>query len=215
MRHDRAVPMIHSLALVHGVTLRWPPDRRYLVLRRRWLAVLMVLPSVAACTGSSGGGHHRDRVAETTHPLPALWPAAQQVVRHAVDVPVPSMVAVVTGKAADRPAVEVATSTLRGLGARKVTVAADPPRSAALTVYVGGPAENARTAAALGQLKAAGTGGLPAEGYVLASGRNGDGGTVVLAGADPDGTFHAAQTLHQLAAGGFLPGVVLRDWPAM
>jgi hypothetical protein len=154
-------------------------------------------------------------VAETTHPLPALWPAAQQVVRHTVDVPVPSTVAVVTGKAADRPAVDVVTSTLRGLGARKISVMADPPRSAALTVYVGGPAENARTAAALGQLKAADPGGLPAEGYVLASGRNGDGGTVALAGADPDGTFHAAQTLRQLAAGGFLPGVVLRDWPAM
>ena len=44
-------------------------------------------------------------------------------------------------------------------------------------------------------------GDLPAEGYALASRAAPDGGSVVLAGRDRDGTYYAAQTFRQLALG--------------
>ncbi|PGH47518.1 beta-N-acetylglucosaminidase domain-containing protein [Streptomyces sp. Ru87] len=75
----------------------------------------------------------------------------------------------------------------------------------------------------LRSLGADGPRGLPAEGYVLASGRAPGlpGAQVVLAGADAPGTYYAAQTFRQLLAprgGGdgrpVLPAVTVRDWPS-
>ena len=86
-------------------------------------------------------------------------------------------------------------------------------------MWVGGPAENGGSAAALDALAIRGPNGLSAEGYVLGIGRGSDARLrVVLAGADPTGTFYAAQTLRQLVVsqGGrdLLPGIWIRDWPA-
>ncbi|MFA6451621.1 MAG: family 20 glycosylhydrolase, partial [bacterium] len=53
------------------------------------------------------------------------------------------------------------------------------------------------------------------EGYALSVGGNG----ILLAGADPDGTFYAVQTLRQMvrserAGGGQLPKLLINDWPS-
>nr|WP_269204566.1 beta-N-acetylglucosaminidase domain-containing protein [Motilibacter deserti] len=84
-----------------------------------------------------------------------------------------------------------------------------------VTFYLDGPGAGA----ALQRMGTQGPAGLPSGGYVLASGRDGKGWSVVLAGVDADGTFHAVQTLEQLlpAAAGTtrtrLRGVTIRDWP--
>ncbi|MET9296640.1 beta-N-acetylglucosaminidase domain-containing protein [Streptomyces sp. NPDC003077] len=89
-----------------------------------------------------------------------------------------------------------------------------------LVVHVGGPAELAASAGALAGLGVSGPQGLPAGGYVLAAGRGADGtDRIVLSGADPAGTYYAAQSLRQVLPradrpGARLPGVVVRDRPA-
>ncbi|WP_060888202.1 beta-N-acetylglucosaminidase domain-containing protein, partial [Streptomyces caniscabiei] len=73
--------------------------------------------------------------------------------------------------------------------------------------------ENPATRGALRRLGAGSPAGLPAEGYVLASGRSSGRALLALSGTDTTGTFYAAQTLRQLLAGGRLPEVTVRDWP--
>ncbi|GAA0585074.1 beta-N-acetylhexosaminidase [Kribbella sandramycini] len=73
------------------------------------------------------------------------------------------------------------------------------------TIWLGGSDE------ALARLGAEPARGLPAEGYVVAIGP----GDIVLHGADPRGTFYAAQTFAQLVDGNELPELELRDAPAL
>jgi hyaluronoglucosaminidase len=61
---------------------------------------------------------------------------------------------------------------------------------------------------------------LGAEGYLLAAGRGDDGrGHIVIDGADVDGIFYGAHTVRQLVqkqtGHDSMPGVEVRDWPAM
>jgi YVTN family beta-propeller protein len=86
--------------------------------------------------------------------------------------------------------------------------------AAGLTVYVGGPGENPATKGALKRLGVRFPAGLPAEGYVLASGRHAGRALLALSGTDITGTFYAAQTLRQLLTGKRLPEVTVRDWPS-
>ncbi|HEY8979029.1 MAG TPA: beta-N-acetylglucosaminidase domain-containing protein, partial [Streptomyces sp.] len=144
--------------------------------------------------------------------LPQVWPTPQNLTPGRAARAVPSRVVEVVGEHTDPAARRLVETVLRKAGAdRFVTVpAGTPPPPAALTVYLGGPAENPDTARALRRLHAPSPTGLPAEGYVLASGR----GTLALAGAGTAGTFYAAQTLRQLLTGRRLPDVTVRDWPA-
>lgn len=54
-----------------------------------------------------------------------------------------------------------------------------------------------------------------AEGYAIASQAIGGSWVITLAGHDADGVFHAAQTFRQLARTGTIPGLTIRDHPAM
>ncbi|GAA3040056.1 hypothetical protein GCM10020229_59000 [Kitasatospora albolonga] len=169
---------------------------------------------------------------------PQLFPQPQQLTSGGQPVAVPATVQLVAAEKADGPAVDLLRSLLTSAGATEITPLPGPPEHPApgsLTVYVGGPAELAGGAAdrALRELaQAAGRkdtealsfDGLPAGGYLLAAGQvpgeGGPHGTVVLAGVDADGTYHAAQSLRQLLApaadgrGFAFPGVTVRDWPS-
>ncbi|MDX3383949.1 beta-N-acetylglucosaminidase domain-containing protein [Streptomyces niveiscabiei] len=144
-------------------------------------------------------------------PRPQVWPTPQHMTVGRGSVTVPRRVVEVLGEKTDPSARRVVEAALRDAGADEiVTVAAGHlPPPAALTVYVGGPTENADTARALRHLHAPAPTGLPAEGYVLASGRR----TLALSGVDTTGTFYAAQTLRQLLTGRQLPDVTVKDWP--
>ena len=85
-----------------------------------------------------------------------------------------------------------------------------------LTVSVGSLADPETVATLAGVGLAVVPADLGDEGYALAAFRQSDGhDRVVLAGAGPDGTFYAAQTLRQLAGDGVVAGVGVIDHPAM
>ncbi|MFM9582930.1 MULTISPECIES: beta-N-acetylglucosaminidase domain-containing protein [Streptomyces] len=147
--------------------------------------------------------------------VPEVWPTPRQIEGDGRRLTVPDRVVEVVGPGTDPSAREVVEAALRAAGAdRIVTVPAGKrPPAAGLTVYVGGPDENPATRGALRRLGAGSPAGLPAEGYVLASGRSSGRALLALSGTDTTGTFYAAQTLRQLLAGGRLPEVTVRDWP--
>ncbi|WP_086796708.1 beta-N-acetylglucosaminidase domain-containing protein [Streptomyces caniscabiei] len=147
--------------------------------------------------------------------VPEVWPTPRQIEGDGRRITVPDRVVEVIGPDTDPSAREVVEAALRSAGAdRIVTVPAGKrPPAAVLTVYVGGPDENPATRGALRRLGAGSPAGLPAEGYVLASGRSSGRALLALSGTDTTGTFYAAQTLRQLLTGKQLPEVTVRDWP--
>jgi hyaluronoglucosaminidase len=127
---------------------------------------------------------------------------------------------VVTTAETDSAAATAVDQVLRSWGVgdiRHTTDGSDP--GTPVTIWVGGPQENPSSAQALNALGVAGPQGLPAEGYVLASGRDSDDrARIVLSGTDGTGTFYAAQSLRQIisqhAGVAQVAGVSVRDWPS-
>ncbi|MET9737676.1 beta-N-acetylglucosaminidase domain-containing protein [Streptomyces sp. NPDC006422] len=128
-------------------------------------------------------------------------------------------VTLVTGAKSDPAAVKVTAAALKAAGAQRVTTSRKAPSgSGSLAVFVGGPSENPASAGALDSLGTEGPDGIADEGYVLALGGKGA-GRIVLSGADPTGTYYAAQSLrqvlpHRTAPGATVRGLAVRDWPA-
>jgi hyaluronoglucosaminidase len=137
--------------------------------------------------------------------VPAVWPTPQRETVGRGGSALPGTVREVVGSGADPAAVAALNSVLRGDGVRHIGAGA-----AGFTVVVGSSGADPLVAAALSRLGVPGPAGLAAEGYVLAGGR----GSLVLAGVDGAGTFHAVQTLRQLVAHRWVPDVTIRDWPA-
>ncbi|QYX81708.1 beta-N-acetylglucosaminidase domain-containing protein [Streptomyces akebiae] len=180
-------------------------------LRLPWallLALSLSLPSLPSAAAAAPS-------APKTPSVPEVWPTPRQIEGDGRRFPVPDRVVEVVGPGTDPSARRVVEAALRAAGAdRIVTVPAGKrPPPAGLTVYVGGPGENPATAGALRRLGVGSPAGLPAEGYVLASGRGSGRTLLALSGTDTTGTFYAAQTLRQLLTGGHLPEVTVRDWP--
>ncbi|MEU1185942.1 beta-N-acetylglucosaminidase domain-containing protein [Streptomyces sp. NPDC005820] len=149
-------------------------------------------------------------------PAPQVWPTPRHLETTGRGITVPDRVVEVVGPRTDPSARKVVEAALRAAGAdRIVTVTAGdrPPPTAELTVTVGGPDENPAAEGVLKKLGVASPAGLPAEGYVLASGRHAGRALLTLSGVDTTGTFYAAQTLRQLLTGPRLPEVTVRDWP--
>ncbi|MDI5979987.1 beta-N-acetylglucosaminidase domain-containing protein [Amycolatopsis magusensis] len=144
-------------------------------------------------------------------PVPSIFPVPQSLVVQGDPITVPPVVSLNTGATTDSTTVAEVESILRDWGVREIR----RDRPAPLTIWLGTPQENPGAGEALRWLGIDGPEGLPAEGYVLASGRN----TVVLSGVDGTGSYRAAATLRQLpsTAGGRtrLPAVQVRDWPSM
>jgi len=147
-----------------------------------------------------------------------ILPTPQQVEQRPAPVVLSGTVDVVAGATAD-PAARTALADV--LGARGLTarfVGAADPSTPAPVIVLGGPGETPASADALGALGVDGPAALPAEGYVLAAGRDKAGHPrIVLAGVDGAGTFYAVQTLRQLLvpvdAQVRVDGVTVRDWP--
>ncbi|HEY5836286.1 beta-N-acetylglucosaminidase domain-containing protein [Streptomyces sp.] len=139
--------------------------------------------------------------------VPAVWPRPQSLRAQGRFARVTPEVTVVAGDDADPAALDVVEDALRQAGARRLL--RSQARGPGLTVYAGAPALTP-----LADLRVPARGDLPSGGYRLAV----DDRTIALDGAGPDGLFHAAQTLRQLATvshgdRGFA-AVTVRDWPA-
>ncbi|MCX4645423.1 MULTISPECIES: beta-N-acetylglucosaminidase domain-containing protein [unclassified Streptomyces] len=208
---------------------------------RKGAAAIAVAVIASALGGASGAvaappGHPLstgDRDSETG--TPAVWPRPQSLrtASGAESVTVTDEVVLVTGRGADRYAVDALRTVLRGAGARHITEVDDGsslPATPALVVRIGSVA--AGTAAgdgwgaadarpgrgqgletALGALGASARKDLPSGGYRLAVGRTDGRDTVAMEGVGDDGLFHAVQTFRQLVSGHKVAGVVVRDWP--
>lgn len=192
--------------------------------RSSWLARavliggLMAVPSVVAVPVHSASA--TSPAYEGERRLPTVTPTPQQLRFGEHDLLVPRMVPLVVGDEVDAATVRTVESALEAAGVTDVR-RREPgeSQSGSFTVTVGEPAKTADVAQRLSDLGVTGPAGLPADGYVLAAGRNSSGTHVVLAGADGDGTFYAAKTLGQLFVPHddtfALPTVEIRDWPAM
>ncbi|GAA1121740.1 hypothetical protein GCM10009630_19510 [Kribbella jejuensis] len=144
----------------------------------------------------------------------ALSPQPQQLVQRPDGFPITPVVGLVRTARTDADAERVVRQALDRAGVRTVrtTDGADP--GTPTTIWLG------RSASVLTALGVKDSTGLPAEGYVLAAGRDRDDrAQVVLDGVDGDGTYYAAQSFAQLiqrrTGQDWLPGVAIRDWPTM
>ncbi|MFB6610853.1 beta-N-acetylglucosaminidase domain-containing protein [Agromyces sp. NPDC056379] len=138
---------------------------------------------------------------------PVIWPKPKQLTSSGQQLSLPASVTVVAPAGADAAAVALTRSVLSAAGTATTVASSDP--GSGPTVYIGGPSENPASAAALTALGTAGPAGLPAEGYVLATGADGQGRVrVVLSGADRTGTYYAAQSLAQIVTQG-APGAAI------
>ncbi len=180
-------------------------------------------PAPSAVAAPAPGRSEVPKAAESqtsTDGLPPVWPRPQSMRAAGPPVPVSTTVTLVAPADADPHALGVLRSVLRAAGARTVTDAVPGDRLPAdgLVVHAGGPSADD----ALRALRAPSRGDLPNGGYRLATGLVRGRATLALSGVGPDGFFHAAQTLRQLAADRAekpgaprtLPGVSVRDWPA-
>lgn len=134
---------------------------------------------------------------------PTVWPRPQSSRAQGEPAAVTPTVTLLAGPGADPYALNVIRDVLRSAGARQIVESSAQPTG--LTVYVDGPAAEAQ----LSRLKAQPQADLPSGGYRLATDRD----TVALAGVGPDGLFHAAQTLRQLALNNSFAAALIRDWP--
>jgi len=187
--------------------------RRIIISGLTMLAILSLAGDPVLADHVSGPPMHSTY---STHSALSVVPRPQTLTRTGADLVVPGKVRVRAAAEADRPTKDLVVSVLRGAGARDVEVADlgdSRPDPARLTVVVG-PVANPQVAGALRTAGGQVPQELPAEGYVLAATASG-GGLVVLAGADSDGMYYAAQTLRQLAGGRVIAGVSVVDYPLM
>lgn len=205
-------------------------SRRLLVSASGALALLLALALVVALAPPG--------LAQPEPPdVPRITPTPHEIAVTGPGEPLRRVVDLVVGDEVDAATLAEVEAALTAAGIRSIRRHdGDWRPRGAFVVTVGEPAQTEAVAAALDRLDVDGPEGLPADGYVLASGRSRTTTEIVLAGVDGDGTFYAAQTLAQLldptaydgpawgVAGGpqaplsgrqRLPFVTIRDWPAM
>ncbi|MFE6132516.1 beta-N-acetylglucosaminidase domain-containing protein [Streptomyces sp. NPDC056437] len=148
---------------------------------------------------------------------PRLFPRPRSMHKRPETVRLPAAVTVVRGASTDAGALAVVEEVLHDAGVRDIGRSDDhAPVRDRFVVHVGGHQENGATADVLSALGVQGAETMAAEGYVLAVGAGRDGRRhIVLSGADPTGTYYAAQTLRRLVRGPKLRGTVIRDWPSL
>ncbi|MFD6179417.1 MULTISPECIES: beta-N-acetylglucosaminidase domain-containing protein [unclassified Isoptericola] len=164
-------------------------------------------PAAGSATGSTADAG----------PADAVFPTPQEATANGDEFPLAGRVTLVVGEDTDESAVAATRRVLADAGAKvAVTVAdrADAPVTGK-RVYLGAAGDNPAVAGVLQRIGVDGAQDLPADGYVLATGRDA-GPVLVLDGHDDTGAFYAAQTLRQLVqADGEVAGVQVRDWPLM
>ncbi|WP_068086512.1 beta-N-acetylhexosaminidase family protein [Novosphingobium rosa] len=145
--------------------------------------------------------------------LPQIMP--QPMAMHLTGglLPIGPNATMVIQRDSDPETIRLARESLAALGVTHIRIARHLPARRKDTTIVLGLAGDATTAKALAE-----TGGAPVtgqEGYALASTAAGGSPLIVLAGADADGLYYAAQTFTQIAARGTMPALSITDRPRM
>jgi hyaluronoglucosaminidase len=176
------------------------------------LGATATVPSATA-TPVTGGTSGVASGSASAGAVPAVSPTPRVARATSGEVRVPSRVRLVAGARADAAAVRELVAVLRAAGAAHVVRGG--AGTARLTVHLGGPGDGP----AVGGVGATRLRGAPSGGYLLASGGGRQGWTVVLAGVDGAGQYHAVQTLRQVIqprpGPDVLGGMVVVDWPEL
>ncbi|WP_330287647.1 beta-N-acetylglucosaminidase domain-containing protein [Streptomyces sp. NBC_00576] len=168
-------------------------------------------------------GEEDDRAVQLPARVPALWPTPQSVRPGPGTVPIGRTVALRSDAGTNTATLDAVARTLREAGVHQVRYGDHPQRNELLlTIASEVPQTSDEASTTLVALGFEPPKKLPPGGYVLAVGADTKSRPrVVLAGSDPAGAFHAAQTLAQLvrpvgssAPRADLPAVHIRDWPA-
>lgn len=193
---------------------------RRLLLSASATAAVALLLALALLVPLAPPGLAKPRQAEA----PRITPTPQELEVTGSGDPVRGVVDLIVGEEVDAATLAEVEEALSRAGVRSIRRHGPDwrPRGAFI-VTIGEPAETPAVTAALDRLGVDGPQGLPADGYVLASGRSHTSTEIVLAGVDGDGTFYAAKTLAQLLDPADyegpgrqrLPFVTIRDWPSM
>ena len=143
-----------------------------------------------------------------------LTPEPQQLSTRTDGFTITPVVGLARGPQSDPDSEAVVRLALLDAGVRTIRATDGRDPGTGLTIWLGGADQ------VLAKLGVTGAAGLPAEGHVVAIGKDKSGRKhVVLDGVDADGTFYAAQTMRQLiqprAGADRLPGVEVRDWPTL
>jgi hyaluronoglucosaminidase len=164
------------------------------------LAVAVVVSlTVYAVSGTRPGGVPK---------AGAISPAPRELTQRSDGFELSGTVHIVRDDSVDDSTVDTLTTALKAAGATDVAVGGDGTADG-VNVWLAG----ARPV--LDRLKVKSAEELPAEGYVLAVGQDDGRRDIAIDGADARGTFYAVQTLRQLMRRSYVPGVAIRDWPAM
>jgi hyaluronoglucosaminidase len=159
--------------------------------------------SISAPDGPVAHSRH-----DAPHDAGRVWPTPQWMSARADGFSFPGTAGLVTAADTDGPALRTVREILARAGVTDVREAAADPGTD-VTVWLAGGAP------ILDGLGVAGRTEPDAEAYLLAAGRYDGRAHVVLDGADDTGSFYAALTFGQLLHGRDMPGVVVRDRPAM
>jgi hyaluronoglucosaminidase len=183
--------------------------------KRRFGTLLVAL--AAAATTVTLPAHATPPNASPKPALPAVYPVPRSMTAHGPSVPLGDAVGLVTGPGSDPDAITEVRTVLSGEGVHTIDQVTDPTslRPGETAVFVGGADEDPPAGAALAALGVTDATSLAAEGYVLADGTAAGRPVIVLDGHDATGTYYAAQTLRQLVVHRSVPGVRVRDWPAL
>lgn len=190
------------------------------------LVALMIAMVVATPTAAQSERDRSPASAASDRPQegkPAVYPNPQEIeYRGGPPVKIPDTVRIEAADRVDEDAIRDTEQIFEAAGAQVVQGPDEgrPGRGGKLTVFVGQPENDPRVEEALSELGVEWNPELPAEGYMLASGKERGRSMVVLAGSDADGTFYAAQSLRQIVVDGPGPhdrvaGVEITDDPSM
>ncbi|HEY2694086.1 MAG TPA: beta-N-acetylglucosaminidase domain-containing protein [Pseudonocardiaceae bacterium] len=185
-------------------------------MHKRRLGTLLVALAAAATTATLPA-HATQPDTPPQASLPAVYPVPQSMTPHGSSVPLGNAVGLVTGSGSDPDAITEVRTVLSAAGVHTIDQVTDPKslRPGETAVFVGGADEDPPAGPALTALGVADATALAAEGYVLADGTANGRPVIVLDGHDATGTYYAAQTLRQLVVNRSVPGVRVRDWPAL
>jgi hyaluronoglucosaminidase len=170
--------------------------------------VILVISGLAGLVIGTPIGH---KPAGVLWQPPSVTPRPQRMAGLDRPIQVPRVVHLRLSGDVDQSTRDLLNSVLRGAGASQIQTG-DTGDQPALTVVMG-PLTDATVASELRAVAGSAPNSLPVQGYALASKPGAGSGTVVLAGADVDGLYYAAQTLRQLAGSGTIASVSIVDYP--
>ncbi|WP_407468129.1 beta-N-acetylglucosaminidase domain-containing protein [Xanthomonas campestris] len=178
---------------------------------RRSFRIEAVLTAAALAAAVLPGAVAAESATPAT--APAVFPAPTSLRLLGPELSLGTSVVLVRPKGTDAASEALVRKVLTAAGVRKIRVATTPASEPNTVQVVLGLSETASVRSALEQTGAA----LPErdEAYALGSRASGTGVTIVLAGKDSDGLYHAAQTFRQLVTAGQIPSVAITDAPAM